>query len=396
MKFKYTKLIKSTLLLASFAGTPAFAGDISADPEQAKKDIQLAQDWLDGRLDSYGDYKVTYDGEPIVMRFSSHIPEVSKLAQLQLKTFDVLNKMSEGKIKVQAFWSATLHAADQGRESVAAGVTDAAPCFATYHARDYELAGVSGLPFLYRNTTEGVSILSDVYPKYLKEEFEKYGVKLLRIQINNTYNLYNNKGVRTLEDMQGLKVRSGGGTADKIINALGGVAVSMPATDAYSALQGGTLDAIHFSDVGAKIFRINEVAKYRTVNGFNTASLEYCLSPAWFDALPEDLKDVVDRWAQQASMAEAIIAYDYGGALDVATMEAAGLETIVLSVEEVERWKKAVAGVEAEWIEEKKQKGLPGGELVAKIKELGPKYQAMSPSELLQDVIDNPRPGLRN
>ena len=393
---------KTTLLLTafSFAGLAfgsAQAGEISSDPAQAKKDVQAAADWLDGKLDSYGDFKVTYAGPVIEMRVSSHIPAVAGLAKMQVKGWQILERMSNNKIKVSTSWSQAVHPANGGREALRAGLTDAAPCFTIYHSRDYDMMNGTGLPFLFENTREASAVIQHLYPKYLKKEFEKYGVMLQRIQMNSPYHLYTaNKQVRTLDDMKGLKVRGAGGIDSEIITALGGTAISMPATDAYSAMQNGTIDGIHFADLGAAIFKIDQVAKYRTVNGFNSVTLEYCVRSDFFEKLPSDLKVVFNAWAQQYNMAEAIIGYDYDSDIVLAKMvKKTGIETIKLPPAELARWKDKLKGIEDGWIAKTSAKGLPAKEFIAEAKKLAAKYDAMTPNELMLDAIKNPVQGMR-
>lgn len=390
-------LLTTTSMLAGalLALGGANAGMVPDDLEQAKKESQIVLDWLDGKLDNYGKNKVAYDGPVFTLRSSSHVPEVSGLAKLQIAAWKNLERMSNGKIKVENGWSQTVHNVREGRKAVRTGLSDQAPCFSLYTARDYDMAGAMGLPFLFTNSHEATAAAEHLYPKYLKKEFEKYQVLIMREAHTGPYHLYNNKPVHKLEDIQGMKIRAGGGTHADIIAALGATQVNIPGADAYTAIQRGTLDAIHFNDAAALTFRLNEVTKYRTTNGFNVLTVEYCLSKDFFDELPADLQVVVNNWGRQMAIAEAVGFYDYGGMVNVATMnKQTGLETIKLSDAELARWKDAARGVEAEWIAKTAKKGLPAAEFVADLKKTSAKFQAMSISEIMLDAINNPVQGM--
>ena len=231
-------LLATTSLAVGFVlavGTAA-AGPIGSTVEESKAKNQVILDWLEGKLDNYGNNKVTYDGPVIEFRSTSHIPAVSSLAKLQIKGFDQLESMSNGKIKVSTTWSQTVHGVKEGRKAVRTGLSDQAPCFSLYTARDYNATGGLGLPFLFNNSHEAVATAEHIYPKYLKDEFERFQVKLMRSAHTGPYHLYNNKPVRTLEDIKGMKVRAGGGTHAQIIGALGATQVSMPGASAYTAM----------------------------------------------------------------------------------------------------------------------------------------------------------------
>jgi TRAP-type C4-dicarboxylate transport system substrate-binding protein len=389
-------LLATTSLAVGFVlavGTAA-AGPIGSTVEESKAKNQVILDWLEGKLDNYGNNKVTYDGPVIEFRSTSHIPAVSSLAKLQIKGFDQLESMSNGKIKVSTTWSQTVHGVKEGRKAVRTGLSDQAPCFSLYTARDYNATGGLGLPFLFNNSHEAVATAEHIYPKYLKDEFERFQVKLMRSAHTGPYHLYNNKPVRTLEDIKGMKVRAGGGTHAKIIGALGATQVSMPGASAYTAMQRGTIDAIHFNDAAALIFKLHEVSKFRTANGFNVLTIEYCMSADWFDDLPSDLQVVVNNWGRQMAIAEAAGFYDYGGLVNVVKMKSQGLQIVDMPAAELDKWRKSLAGVETAWVADAEKKGVPAKAMMADIRKAAAKYAGMTPNEVMLDAINNPVQGI--
>ena len=390
-----TSLVFGAALALSVAG-PASAGEIRDTIEKAAEDSKVALDWLEGKAASYGKNDVSYDGPVITLTSTSHVPAVSSLAKLQIKAWNNLERMSKGKIKVKASWSASVHSVREGRKAARTGLTDHAPCFSLYTARDYNMVGGLGLPFLFNNSHEAIATAEHLYPKYLKKEFEVYKVKIMREAHTSPYHLYNNKPVKTLADIKGMKIRAGGGTHAKIIAALGATQVSMPGADAYVALQRNTLDAIHFNDAAAEIFKLHEVAKFRSTNGFNVLTIEYCMGGNWFEALPADLQVVVNNWGRQMAIVEGIAFYDYGGQVAVAKMKESGLklQTITLPESELKGWREAVSGVEATWVADTEKKGLPAKAFLADIKKLSAKYAAMSANDIMLDAINNPVQGM--
>ena len=388
-----TSLAFGAALALSVAG-PANAGPIGDTIAAATKDSQVTLDWLDGKLDNYGKNNVSYDGPVITLRSSSHVPGVSGLAKLQIQGWDNLERMSNGKIKVETSWSQSVHGVREGRKATRTGLSDQAPCFSLYSSRDYNMVGGLGLPFLFNNSHEAIATAEHLYPKYLKKEFERFRVKIMREAHTGPYHLYNNKPVKTLEDIKGMKVRAGGGTHSQIIAALGATQVSMPGADAYTAIQRGTLDAIHFNDAAALTFRLHEVAKYRSSNGFNVLTIEYCMSADWFDDLPADLQVVVNNWGRQMAVAEGIGFYDYGGQVNVSIMQEKGLQKVDITGAELDRWRKSLSGVEAVWVADTEKKGLPAKAFMVDIRKLAAKYAAMSANDIMLDAINNPVQGM--
>ena len=390
-------VLGAAFVAASMTVSVGHAGEIGKTESEVMKNLSLAQDWLSGDIKSYGNAKVTYTGPVITMTTSHHIPKVSSLAKVGLKAFKVLEKMSNGKIKVNDTWSKTIHGAKDGRKAIRTGLTDYAPCFPAYNAKDYDLLHGLGLPFLFNNTHEATAISEALYVKYLKKNFERFpGVKLARASQTASYHLYTKKPVYKLEEVKGLKVRAGGGPHAKIIAALGAVPISMPAADAYTAVQRGTLDAYHINDAVAPIFKVHEVTDYRPGNGFNFFPVFYCTSGSFYNKLSADLKIVYNNWSRQYAQIEAQGFYEINAAKAITKMTASGAikKLIELPPKEMARWRAAVEPVTQKWIVDMEKKGLPGKQFIAEIRELSKKYHAMTPNAIMQASIDQPLQGI--
>ena len=71
--------------------------------------------------------------------------------------------------------------------------------------------------------------MEELYPEYIKAEYEKAGVKLAYWSVTNDYFLVaTRKPVKTLADLKGMKIRSGGGLHSDVLKAIGAVPVMMP------------------------------------------------------------------------------------------------------------------------------------------------------------------------
>ena len=104
-----------------------------------------------------------------------------------------------------------------------------------------------------------------------------------------------NREINSVGDLRGLKMRIPG-LGGEVMARLGALPVELPATEIYTALQSGKIDASEwmgaYNDADVGLFR---VAKYCYFPGWQEPGpvLECTIhKPAW-DALPEDLKAVV-------------------------------------------------------------------------------------------------------
>ncbi|MBU1567543.1 MAG: TRAP transporter substrate-binding protein [Proteobacteria bacterium] len=123
------------------------------------------------------------------------------------------------------------------------GVADITFAIHSYTAELFPRSQLVTLPGAYTNAEEGTQKLWAILDPYLKEEYRD--IKLLGLwAMSPTVLITKDRPVATLADLKGMKVRTGSpGEADAVL-AWGGVAVTMPITESYNALNTGIVDAV--------------------------------------------------------------------------------------------------------------------------------------------------------
>ncbi|MBN8477405.1 MAG: C4-dicarboxylate TRAP transporter substrate-binding protein [Burkholderiales bacterium] len=128
------------------------------------------------------------------------------------------------------------------------------------------------------------------------QEMKKQGQVYLGNIANAPYSLLSKKPLRTLADLKGIKVRSGGDAWSRWIEAMGAVSVSIPAAEAYQALSQGVLDA-HTHSIGSLVDQsLADVVKNATdmpLGVYLGASMNYS-AKNWATLSPEARKVVFD------------------------------------------------------------------------------------------------------
>ncbi len=134
--------------------------------------------------------------------------------------------------------------------------------------------------------------------KLLDAFFEKYNFRTASAGNTGTQmGGWYRKEIKTAADLNGLKMRMGGGVFGEAMAKLGVVAQNMPAGDVYQALEKGTLDAAEF--VGphddAKL-GFNKVAPYYYYPGWweGGADLEFFVNLKKFNALSAENKAILN------------------------------------------------------------------------------------------------------
>ncbi len=113
------------------------------------------------------------------------------------------------------------------------------------------------------------------------------------------------KEINSLDDMQGLKLRLPG-LAGEAMNGIGVSTVNIAGSEIFTSLQTGALDAADwvgpYNDLA---FGLHQVADYYYTSVWNepTAVLEGTINLDAWNALPEDLQDVIREAARASNLA---------------------------------------------------------------------------------------------
>lgn len=396
------KIASRRLCLAGAAallmGTPLAAGDLPQTVAEADAAFSLATQWVSGALDDYNAPEITYDGDPIKLRMSMHTPAVAGLSKFNESALKILERMSGGKITPEFRPGGVVHSVSEGFDANRNGLTDMSPCFVFYNPTNFPMTQALSLPGLFPDAAVMQRVIEDIYPKYLKEEFERQGVYALGMVGSARFRIFSNMPITTLEEMQGKKVRSGGGINQRIFQALGAATVNMSSQDMQQSLQRGLIDAIYTSDAAGMIFKLEDVARHHTDVAINHTELDWCMNRRWYDALPQDLKVVVNDWGRAMFQAQTQLPFMRAAVIGRTKSKKAGMVFHTLTPEEQARWDAAYASVTEEYLSDMDKRGLPAREMVAEIKALSARYAPMSYNDLMRDAIDNPNrsflPGL--
>ena len=105
-----------------------------------------------------------------------------------------------------------------------------------------------------------------------------------------------NKEIRSLKDIKGLKMRIPG-FGGEVLQRAGGIPVSLPGSEVYTALQTGVIDATEwvgpYNDLA---FALHTVAKYYYYPGWHEPgpTLELILNREAYESLPRDLQVMIE------------------------------------------------------------------------------------------------------
>ena len=112
-----------------------------------------------------------------------------------------------------------------------------------------------------------------------------------------------NREINSVEDLQGLKMRIPG-LGGEVLSRAGGTPVSLPGGELFTSLQSGAIDATEWvGPYNDLTFGFYKAAKYYYYPGWHEpgTTLECMVNKTAFDALPDDLQDIVLSAARVAN-----------------------------------------------------------------------------------------------
>ncbi|MGI9418592.1 MAG: TRAP transporter substrate-binding protein [Geminicoccaceae bacterium] len=113
----------------------------------------------------------------------------------------------------------------------------------------------------YEGDAEAASVAHwRAYEQYLQEAGEHDGVRVIALMTHGPGQVHMREPIQSLADMEGKKVRIGGGVSADVGAALGAVGVQVPAPKVYETLSGGVADGVWMPMETNKSLRLFEVA----------------------------------------------------------------------------------------------------------------------------------------
>jgi len=379
--------------IAVLASALMFAPLTGHAQEDLASRTQAARDYLEGKLKA-PEYKITYDGPPITIRFSSFVTNTVPLWKVYRAAFKQLEAESKGKLLIKDYPGGVLHAMADGFKAVRSGITDLSQCYISYQPTSFQLMHGTAMSGLFPDAVVGAAVASQIYPEYFKKEYEAVGVYLARSSMTPPYNIVTKKPIRRLEDFNGMKVRSVGGIQADQMRAVRATPIFLSTPEAYTGFQRGTVDGVVGHDAAFVSFRTAEPAKAWTDLRFATVQLDYCLRKEVYDSLPPDLKKVFYDWLQRWNIVDAQLWFETYAGQAREKMKAMGIEMINLDPAERKRIMDAMKKPNDQWIADMESKGLPAKKLIADIDQKVSSESKKSWNELFMDTIKNPVQGL--
>ena len=373
---------------------------VTTSSAQADDDLQLAlerttvaQAWLAGDFVQAWRQRVDRKGSSFVLRLAAHNPpDVFVVREVFAPAFRVLEQMSHGRLVVQPVWGESNHALADGWRVLRERRIDITACYSS-RSPDLGFRLFQGLflPGVFTGAHVATLVSEILYRKWFKPDFDRQGVRMGRLKATASDVIFSRRPIRTLEDLQGLRITASSGWHGEIYRQLGATVCMKTSPQAAAAIASGEIDAAAMTDGSAQVFGVDRVTGYRLeTGGLGRLNLEYCMSPASYDALPEDLRAVLAAWFSGLAQAECQVFYGVGGAQARMEFARQGMETTRLNAADTARLGTLAAAVQEQFVAQLQADGLPAAEFMKDLRAAARQWEGASENELMQRAIDFP------
>ena len=234
--------------------------------------------------------------------FAGSIPENTPTGEALAYMADYINENSNDTLEAIAYYDTALGDATSMVQGLQQGTIDIGISGTSYYSGLYAGIEVFQLPFLFEDLDTAREAVTGEAADKINEEFEQYGIVGLSFWENGFRELSNNvREVKTPEDLKGIKMRVlPASVQQQTWEALGATVTTMDASELYTGLQTGTIDAqdnpLH-EIVSRKLY---EVQSYVSLTDATYTPFYMSISKITWDALSESQQALIREAADAA------------------------------------------------------------------------------------------------
>ncbi len=304
----------------------------------------------------------------VTLRFHQMLPSMAPIPRLAVRSWiKAVEEASGGRIEIKQYDSMSLGGKppelfDQAKD----GVVDIIWTVLSYTPGRFPKTEVFELPFMTTNATTGSMAIQDFVSRNAMDEFKD--VKLITVHTHGPGAFHTKDPIEKMEDLKGKKIRGAGRVVNDLLTKLGATPIGMPVPAVAEALSKGVIDGTTIPFEVVPPLKVQQLVKNHTkfAKGIAlyTNTFGVVMNKAKYDALPADLKKVIDDHSGQYAAKLFGSVMDKGDEGGLALVKKAGNRVIEIDEIEMQRWKRYASQVETDWVERTKANGIDADALV--------------------------------
>jgi C4-dicarboxylate-binding protein DctP len=266
------------------------------------------------------------------MRISHQFPPTHQTALALDQFAKDVKAATKGRVEVQNFGAAQLFKPNQNHPAVASGKIEAAAILSFQWGGTIPEMSVTIIPYLMTTVAKQKAFATSEAAKILDAKMEAKGVKNIAWLVDTNDGIFTSASKPLVKpaDFAGLKIRGLNKLFDEGLVAMGAAPSPMPGSEVYQALQTGVIDAGFTGVEAANSRKFYEVQKYGVASNIILAYDNLVVNPAWWKALPADLRSAIQKAADKAAL-NSIRATDTIPPENIAVLNEKGMKAVALT-----------------------------------------------------------------
>jgi len=256
-------------------------------------------------------------------------------------------------------------------DAVRDGLVDLSYVTASYTPARHILPLMPELPGGGETALANSVAYSRIYWKHFHKVGEYKGVKLLGVFTHGPGQMFTKKSVNGIGDVQGLKIRTGGGVAEAVAKALGASAFVKPAPESYELLKSGVADGVFFPMESIISFKLDTVLEQATLfpGGMYSSAFGFFMNEDKWNKLPKQDQAAIEKIAGEHIARLAGQSWDEADRRGFETLKKSGVKIVNASPEFVAEVRKRSAPIVEDWIKQASAKGIDAAKILAEFRD---------------------------
>ena len=241
--------------------------------------------------------------EPVVLKLNTVPSETEMTYVAVIKPFiDAVNKEGKDIVRIDAFPNGGLNRSfPQQAQLVQDGVADIAFILPSITPGRFPDNGVMELPGLSRSIDESSTLHTNLVAQNKLRGYESFFV--IGAWSNPPYTIFSRKPIRSLRDLDGMKIAVSGATNAAVVSMLGAAAVPIPVNEVAEAIGRGTVDGILIFMSPLVDYGIVRVTSTAYQLQFGTQPIALVMNRAKFDSLPPKAQEIIRKYSGKWTLA---------------------------------------------------------------------------------------------
>jgi TRAP-type transport system periplasmic protein len=299
----------------------------------------------------------------VVLNVNTWVPPSHHMvAEVMMRFCKDAEAATQGRVKCNLLPKAVA-APPQTFDAVRDGLADISFIVPGYTPGRFLLTDAVEFPF-QGETSEATSVAYQrVHDKMLAKYDEHKGVKILAVMTHGPGQIFNTKrAVASVKDLDGMKIRVGGGMVNEVAKVLGTVPMLKPAPESYELLSQGVADGVFFPKEAPVAFKLVPLIKHATFvpGGLFFTSFTVIMNDAAWKKISAADQAALGKFIGEPLARIGGQAWDKADAVGERTVRDAKIPVITADAQFIAEVKQRTSGLEQAWVDKVKAKGVDG------------------------------------